>query len=55
MVPRVVTGVARLAFALATLPPTILVDTVPVTVPRVVTPKFIQRNSCQLFKKVYIL
>ena len=39
MVPRVVMGVAREALALATLPPARLVDTVPVTVPRVVTPK----------------
>lgn len=42
---RVVTGVARVAFVLATLPPTPLVDTVPVTVPKVVTPSFIQGNS----------
>lgn len=38
----VVTGVARLALALATLAPAALVDTVPVTVPRVVTPKLRQ-------------
>lgn len=43
MEARVVTGVARLAFVLATLPPTALVDTVPLTVPRVVTPEFIYR------------
>ena len=36
MVPSVVIGVAREAFALATLPPARLVETVPVTVPRVV-------------------
>ena len=39
MVPSVVMGVAREAFALATLPPARLVETVPVTVPRVVTPR----------------
>jgi hypothetical protein len=38
MVPSVVMGVAREAFAVATLPPARLVETVPVTVPRVVTP-----------------
>lgn len=38
MVPRVVMGVARLALALATLPPAKLDEIVPVTVPRVVTP-----------------
>ena len=38
MVPRVVIGVPREALAVATLPPARLVDTVPVTVPRVVTP-----------------
>lgn len=38
MVPRVVMGVAREALALATLPPARLVETVPVTVPSVVTP-----------------
>lgn len=39
MVPRVVIGVARVALvALAMLPPAKLVETVPVTVPRVVTP-----------------
>lgn len=38
IVPRVVMGVARVALALARLPPAKLVETVPVTVPRVVTP-----------------
>ena len=38
MLPNVVLGVAREALALATLPPARLVETVPVTVPRVVTP-----------------
>lgn len=38
IVPRVVIGVARLALAVATLPPARLVEIVPVTVPRVVTP-----------------
>lgn len=38
MVLRVVAGVTREALALATLPPARLDDTVPVTVPRVVTP-----------------
>lgn len=39
IVPSVVTGVAKEALALATLPPARLVETVPVTVPRVVTPR----------------
>lgn len=38
MVPRVFMGVARLELAVATLPPARLVEIVPVTVPRVVTP-----------------
>lgn len=38
MVPRVVMGVAKLALAVGTLPPARLVEIVPVTVPRVVTP-----------------
>lgn len=38
MVPKVVMGVARLALAVTTLPPARLVEIVPVTVPRVVTP-----------------
>lgn len=38
IVPRVVMGVARVALALAKLPPAKLDETVPVTVPRVVTP-----------------
>lgn len=38
MVPRVVIGVAREALALATKLPARLEETVPVTVPRVVTP-----------------
>lgn len=39
MVPRVVIGVAREALALATKLPARLEETVPVTVPRVVTPR----------------
>lgn len=39
MVPSVVMGVTREALELSTVPPAKLVDTVPVTVPRVVTPK----------------
>lgn len=38
MVPRVVMGVTREALELSTVPPARLVETVPVTVPRVVTP-----------------
>lgn len=38
MVPRVVMGVAKLALAVGTLAPARLVEIVPVTVPRVVTP-----------------
>lgn len=38
IVPKVVMGVARLALAEGTLPPARLVEIVPVTVPRVVTP-----------------
>lgn len=38
MVPSVVMGVTREAFELSTVPPARLVETVPVTVPRVVTP-----------------
>lgn len=38
IVPRVVMGVARVALALAKLPPAKLEETVPVTVPSVVTP-----------------
>lgn len=37
-VPSVVIGVTREALELSTVPPAKLVDTVPVTVPRVVTP-----------------
>lgn len=40
MEASVVTGVTRLALPLATLAPATLDDTVPVTVPRVVTPKY---------------
>lgn len=43
--PRVVMGVARVALALAKLPPAKLVETVPVTVPRVVTPWKENRHS----------
>lgn len=39
MVPSVVMGVVREGLALVTLPPAKLVETVPVTVPRVVTPR----------------
>lgn len=39
MDPRVVMGVASEAFALTKLPPARLLDTVPVTVPSVVTPE----------------
>lgn len=39
MVPNVVMGVTRDAFAVSTGPPARLVETVPVTVPREVTPK----------------
>jgi hypothetical protein len=39
MVPRVVIGVAREALALATMLPARLEEAVPVTVPRVVTPR----------------
>lgn len=38
MVPSVVMGVTREAVELSTVPPAKLVETVPVTVPRVVTP-----------------
>lgn len=38
-------GVARVALALARLPPAKLVETVPVTVPRVVTPGKENRHS----------
>lgn len=38
MVPSVVIGVTREALELSTVPPDRLVETVPVTVPRVVTP-----------------
>lgn len=38
MVPSVVMGVAREALELSTVPPAKLEETVPVTVPRVVTP-----------------
>lgn len=38
MVPSVVMGVTREALELSTVPPARLVETVPVTVPRVVTP-----------------
>lgn len=38
MVPSVVMGVTREALELSTVPPVRLVDAVPVTVPRVVTP-----------------
>lgn len=38
MVPSVVMGVTREALELSTVPPARLLDTVPVTVPRVVTP-----------------
>lgn len=38
MVPSVVMGVTRDALELSTVPPARLVETVPVTVPRVVTP-----------------
>lgn len=44
IVPRVVIGVAREVLALATLPPARLVETVPVTAPRVVTPKRKERG-----------
>ncbi len=40
MEASVVAGVTRLALAFGTLAPATLVDTVPGTVPRVVTPKF---------------
>lgn len=39
MVPSVVMGVPKEALELSTVPPAKLEDTVPVTVPRVVTPK----------------
>lgn len=39
MVPSVVIGVTRDALELSTVPPARLVETVPVTVPRVVTPR----------------
>lgn len=39
MVPKVVMGVTREAFDVSTVFPARLVETVPVTVPRVVTPK----------------
>lgn len=45
MVPSVVMGVAREALALATLPLARLVETVPVTVPRVVTPEGTTRSG----------
>lgn len=45
MVARVVAGVTREALALATPPPARLDDTVPVTVPRVVTPFEKKRNK----------
>lgn len=38
MVPSVVMGVTREALEVSTVPPARLVETVPVTVPRVVTP-----------------
>lgn len=38
IVPSVVIGVTNEAFELSTVPPARLVETVPVTVPRVVTP-----------------
>lgn len=38
IVPSVVMGVTNEAFELSTVPPARLVETVPVTVPRVVTP-----------------
>lgn len=38
MVPSVVMGVTREALDVSTVPPAKLLDTVPVTVPRVVTP-----------------
>lgn len=56
MVPRVVMGVARLALAVGTLPPARLVEIVPVTVPRVVTPTQTQgenvRNPINWRKKI---
>lgn len=45
IVPRVVMGVARVDLALAKLPPAKLLETVPVTVPRVVTPWKENRHS----------
>lgn len=51
MVPRVVMGVARLALALATLPPAKLDEIVPVTVPRVVIPTHRQKEEEHLFIK----
>lgn len=47
MVPSVVMGVTREAFEVSTVPPARLEETVPVTVPRVVTPT---GNSIERFK-----
>lgn len=44
MVPSVVMGVTREALELSTVPPARLVETVPVTVPRVVTPTGTRSN-----------
>lgn len=47
MVARVVAGVTREALALATPPPARVDDTVPVTVPRVVTPSVGEKQRHQ--------
>lgn len=59
MVPSVVMGVTKEALELSTVPPAKLVETVPVTVPKVVTPrtKFDLKDengvSCTKYKICY--
>lgn len=52
MVPKVVIGVAKEALVLCAPVPARLVDMVPVTVPKVVTPKRIQRKKKHRWRKL---